>query len=109
MSGATVGLTIEEAVARASFGVPSARKSGRNQRWPYVPTVVTEDPETGTQSVSQIPKRAFATRKEAVTYAALHVKRCRERLAADLANPRMRALRRQFGVAESEVDPEVDW
>lgn len=55
--------TPAEAAAECDFGKPSARKSGRNPKWPYVPVIVSPTGRT-----TQIRMRAFATRAEAVAY-----------------------------------------
>ena len=89
----------ERTAAGADLGQPGARKSGRDPRWPYVPlvqytgTVVSPKP-----FVSQIPRRAFATRAQALAYAYDHIERHRAELARKLADPRYGALRQQYGL-----------
>lgn len=96
--------TPAEAAAAADLGTASARKSGRNPTWPYVPVIlhdVTDGP--GGRFIrtrqEQILKRAFATRDEAVACAEAVIARRRASLEAKLAKPNMRALRAQHGVA----------
>lgn len=83
---------IAAVVAAVDFGKASARKRGRDPRWPYVPVI--ED----SVGQSQILRRAFATRDEAVDYAQRHLDGLRESIAARLALPNMRALREQYGL-----------
>lgn len=86
---------IATAVEAAAFPTPTARKAGRDPRWPYVPVLVLP----GGRGVSQqILGKAFATRTEAVEYAAAVVEADRVSLAKQLADPRMRALREQHGL-----------
>lgn len=95
MAAMTTTLTTETAEAVAAtvdYGQPSARKTGRNPRWPYVPVLLH-----GHQQ-SQIMGKAFATRDEAIEYAASHVERLRSSLAAKLVDPRQRALREYHGL-----------
>ncbi len=94
---------IAAAVAAADFGTPSARKAGRNPRWPYQPVVVTTGIDGGTRTTI-IPKRAFATREEAVAFAARHIDAGRDSLARSLADPSCRALREQHGLPRDLTD-----
>lgn len=87
-------MNIEDAIQDYDFGTPNALKRGRNPRWPYVPIVI----RCGHQH--QLPCLAFATREEAIACAADHVARFRIGLKDQLATPRYRALRRQFGLPE---------
>ncbi len=90
---------IDDAVAAARFGRPTAAKRGRDPRWPYVPVVdfrYDDLPHGG--HTTQIRGLAYATREEAVEAARLHIERGREALAADLADPRHRALREHHGL-----------
>jgi hypothetical protein len=83
---------IEQAAAAADFGEPTARKAGRDTRWPYVPVLLVE----GRQA--QIRGLAYETRAEAVEAAERHITAARRTLAARLAEPRCRALREQYGL-----------
>lgn len=100
MSGAEL---IAAAVDAVDFGRPTAARRGRNPAYPWVPIIDHGPQATGvhTTRTVQIPARAFATRDEAVAYAADHIDRVRGALAADLANPRYRALRRAHGLPEA--------
>lgn len=80
------------AAATADYGTASARKTGRDSRWPYVPIVMHGDRQ------SQILGVAFATRAEALDFAERHVELQRNVLARQLAAPRFRALREQHGL-----------
>ena len=97
-----MGRTIEEAV-EACYGRTraTARKSGRNPGWPYVP-VVHHPPCIGLSAIDGrteiIRGRAFATRPEAVNYAQRVINARKAKMATDLAEPRMRAFRAQWGV-----------
>lgn len=96
---------IDAAVAARNFGVASARKAGRNSRWPYVPIV---DHRTGWNKAGhteQIRGLAYATRDEAVRAAQRTVDARREGYRAQLSQPRYRALRKQAGLPEEiEID-----
>lgn len=87
--------TAIEAAASASIGEPSARKTGRDPRWPYVP-VLASDGQT-----RQILGLAFKTREEAIQAATDHVEAWRADLLSKLVQARFRALRAQYGVDES--------
>jgi hypothetical protein len=88
---------IQAAAERADFGEPSARKGGRNPKWPHVPLVVTTE-DTGRQHEQQLKGVAFQTRQEAIDHARKHIENARKNLAKQLADPRMRALREQHGL-----------
>lgn len=88
---------IAEAVAAAEFGKASARKRGRNPSYPYVPVIELPSERYGT-STRQTLARAFVTRDVAVAYAEAEIERAKEKLAADLADPRKRALREWHGL-----------
>lgn len=83
------------AAAAADFGQPGARRTGRNPQWPYVPVILDPNVRSGQRQLLGV---AFATRDEAVAYAEGHILRLRHDLAGKLAQPRYRALRRQYGV-----------
>lgn len=85
-----------EAASAADMGAPSARKSGRDSRWPYVPVVLYTGELRPREE--QILGRAFATRSEAEGYAARTIDRRRLHLLRQLEQPRYRALRAQHGV-----------
>jgi hypothetical protein len=86
---------IAKAAALANFGVASAAKRGRNAKWPYVPIVIHND--CCRPTTVQIVGVAYATREEALARAQRHIDGCRSDLAKKLADPRMRALREQYG------------
>lgn len=94
---------IAAAAAAADFGTPSARKAGRNPRWPYLPMVVTTA-INGRPETTIIRKRAFATREEAVAFATRHIDSMRDSLARRLADPRERALREYYGLPRDLTD-----
>lgn len=89
---------IEQIVAAKDFGQASARKSGRNPAWPYVPVVIHTD-ECGRRSViNPVRGLAYATRAEAVERAERSIAFWRADLAEKLANPRHRAQRESYGL-----------
>jgi hypothetical protein len=90
-------VTPGEAAAGADLGTASARKTGRNPEWPYVPVIITD---IGRPSQGQILGRAFKTRAEAIAYAEAHIARARASLESKLAQPRFRALRAQYGITD---------
>lgn len=99
MTVVDIAAAIDQTVAEADFGRPSARKRGQDPRWPYVPVIE----HAGTASApkayqEQIRGFAFATRAEAVASAEAHIAAERLELARKLADPRMRALREQHGL-----------
>lgn len=83
---------IADAVAATDFGAPTARKTGRNPAWPYVPVVLHGDRQ------EQILGKAFATRPEAVAHATKVISHRRTVLARQLADLRYRALREAHGL-----------
>lgn len=87
---------VAEIVAALDLGKASARKGGRNPRWPYVPIIV--HPDRPLSPTSQIKGLAFATRGEAVDAAQAHLDRLRAKTAEDLLKPNMRALREHHGL-----------
>lgn len=106
MSATTLADQIAEVVAAVDFGSASARKGGRNPLWPHLPVIVHTDDSgvaLGAARQETLVKRAFATREEAVDYAARVIDMRRANLAERLAEPRMRALRRQHRLPE-EID-----
>jgi hypothetical protein len=93
-------MTIDEAVASHNFGRASAAKRGRNSQWPYVPIIDHGEQKIGVHRTrtEQIRAKAFATRGEAVDYAAKIIDARRITLARNLADPGYRALRSQYGL-----------
>lgn len=88
---------VDEAVAAADFGKPTARKAGHDARWPYVPVIDhrREDLPFG-GFTTQIRGKAFATRQEAVVQG--NIDNERDALRGRLLDPRHRALREQHGL-----------
>lgn len=99
----TTHRTPAEVAAATDFGSASARKTGRNPAWPYVPVVLEPADDAGRTFQRQIRARAFATRAEAVAYAERHIAQRRRDLEAKLADPRYRALRSFHGLP-AEMD-----
>jgi hypothetical protein len=96
---------IEAVVAEADFGTASARKGGRHPKWPYVPVIVYDDGRGDErQRTSQVIGRAYATRDEAVASAQRQIDHMRARLGVKLRNPRLRALREQYGLPRELAD-----
>lgn len=89
----TTQQNIEDAVAAAEWGKPSAAKRGRNPAFPYVPVVVYP---ARTANLAQ--GRAYSTREEAVAFCQKHIEHCKQITIARLAEPRNRALREQYGL-----------
>jgi hypothetical protein len=80
----------------------SAAKRGRNPKFPYVPIIDYGPQAQGVHRTrtEQIKNRAFETREEAVGYAERFLLHRAELLAAKLADPRHRALRKAHGLPE---------
>lgn len=95
-TAASLAPDIARIAAALDLGTASARKTGRDPRWPYVPVVAHTDSPRG--YVKQVMGLAYATRPEAIARAQAHIDALRRRLAGDLATPRMRALREQHGL-----------
>jgi hypothetical protein len=93
----TMQAQIDTIAANFPFGSPSAVKRGRFPQWPYV-ALITD--YMGQEGVTHNPmgRRAYATREEAVAAAGRYLNVLRAKLRADLADPRMRALREQYGL-----------
>lgn len=90
---------IEQKVSGADFGQPSARKTGRDPRWPYVPVIAhPATPSAPKPWQQQVLGKAYATRQEALAAAESHITAQRSALAHKLAEPRMRALREHYGL-----------
>lgn len=79
------------------FGRPSAVKRGRNPQWPYVPVILDYLGHPGATH-NPMRRRAYASRAEATEAAGQYIAAFRAKLRADLADPRMRALRQQYGL-----------
>lgn len=88
---------IDQIAKAFEFGKPSAVKRGRNPQWPYIALIVDY---AGHRGVTHNPmgRRAYATRDEAILAATSYLAMLRAKLRADLAEPRMRALREQHGL-----------
>lgn len=93
----TAAERIAAAVAAADFGTPTARKAGRDSRWPYVP-IIDHGESRPLSPTTQLRGLAYATRGEAVAAAERHVARARAQLAEHLGERRYRALREQHGL-----------
>ena len=87
---------IDAAVEAFQVGSPSAVKRGEFKEWPYV--AVIKGYLGRDASHNPMGRRAYATREEAVAAADRYIRTLREKLRADLAEPRMRALREQHGL-----------
>lgn len=94
---------IAAAAATADLGIAFAAKRGRNPKWPHVPVIKhTTGGPSGAGYTQQIKGKAFATRDEAVAYAAKCIDHHRTVLAEQLAMRGCRALREHYGL-EREV------
>lgn len=88
---------IARIVADLDLGTPTARKTGRDARWPYVPVIdYAGTPSSPKPHQEQVRGLAYATREEALAAAAHRIDRLRLDLAIKLADPRYRALREQY-------------
>lgn len=93
---------IDQAIEKADFGTASARKSGRNQRWPYVPVLLWLN-DVGEQHQTQLQGFAYETRDEAVAHVERYIVKQRESLRRLLSLPTHRALREHHGLPR-EID-----
>lgn len=100
MNDAELRAAADAAAAADDCGRPSAAKRGRNPKFPYVPIIDYGEQDTGSHvtKTRQILGKAFATRDEAVEYARVYIAASRRQLAAQLLEPRMRALREHYGM-----------
>ncbi len=97
----------DDVAATIELGSPSARKGGRDPRWPYVPVIVyAGTPESPKGYTGQVRGLAYATRDEAVDAAERSIVATRASLARKLADPRHRALREQYGLPRELDDVE---
>lgn len=101
----------DAAASDAAKSTPSAQKRGRNARWPYVPVILHADSgphaRAGGIRQEQILRKAFATRDEAINYAAEVIERRRADLERKLADPVQRALREWHGLPRELTDCEA--
>lgn len=89
---------IDAAALTADFGRPQAAKTGHRPEWPYVPVIERTIPRGRQTEI--IRGYAFATRDEALAFAAKHIEGLRAQLRRQLAEPRYRALRQAYGIPE---------
>lgn len=94
----TTNPNIQSAVEAVDFGEPTARKTGRNPQFPYVPVIIRPTDVPNVTRQEQLVGLAFRTRSEAIACAEGHILRERQLLAARLADPRFRALREAHGL-----------
>jgi hypothetical protein len=85
-----------------NFGKPRARKDGRNPAFPYVPIINYGRQLIGRSMTrtEQIRGKAFETPEQAAEYAGKIIEARKLDLAAKLADPRYRALRDKYGIAQ---------
>jgi len=86
--------TASEVAETIDLGTVTARKRGRNPRFPYVIVIDHGD------RTKQVLGSAFATAEEAVQNGRRILATQRADLARRLADPRNRALRRHYGLPE---------
>ena len=84
---------IEASVEAAEWGKPGAVKRGRNPAFPYVPVVIYP---TRTANLTQ--GKAYGTRDEAIAFCQKYIEHCKRVTILQLAEPRNRALRSQYGL-----------
>ena len=90
---------IADAVDAVEWPAPSARKSGRDHRWPYVPVLRYRTGGPGGAGYEkQLLGLAYATRIGALEAAERNVSIQRSHLAVQLAQPHKRALREHHGL-----------
>lgn len=87
---------IRQAVDTADFGTASARKTGRNPKWPHVPVLNFD--ERGAIREHQVLGLAYKTRTEAIEAAEKSIGASRARLVKDLAKRGHRPLREKYGL-----------
>ena len=75
------------------WGTPGAVKRGHNPAFPYLPIVIYSD-----RTTNPARRRAFATREEAVAFAAACIEQAKAVTAKNLAIPGFRGLREQYGL-----------
>ncbi|OUZ10276.1 hypothetical protein BHE97_07955 [Aeromicrobium sp. PE09-221] len=102
-----IGDQIDVVVAEYEFGSAPAVKRGRNPQWPYVPILKSID-EHGRASTRQVQGLAYATREEAVDRAERYIAEWREKMRADLANPRHRAWREHLGLPRDPLSTDSE-
>lgn len=95
-------LTIQAIVEAKDFGKPSAAKRGRNPAFPFVPVIDHGEQTQGVHRTrtEQIMGKAFPDREQAIAHAARVIEARKAKLVSDLAEPRMRALRKSYGLQE---------
>ena len=96
----TLNEQIEQVIAARDFGTPSARKLGRNTRFPFVP-IIHHKSDTRSSCggrTEQIRGYAFAIRAHAVDHAAKVIRRRQLHLAHMLRQRPMRALRAHYNL-----------
>jgi hypothetical protein len=94
----TLAEQIEKVITSRNWGKPSARKGGRNPKWPWVPIInYGEDWRSRTRTY-QPRGVAFETREQAVEYASKAIAGQMELYRRMLHCPRQRAMREQYGL-----------
>jgi hypothetical protein len=90
---------IARVVEALDLGTPSARKGGRNPKFPYVPVIDNRRPDLPHGgSTTQIKGLAYESREEAVEAASQHIESVRARIARQLGERPFRALRVAHGL-----------
>jgi hypothetical protein len=88
---------IEAIAASFPFGTPSAVKRGKFSEWPYIAVIKDYMGKSGATH-NPMGRSAYATREEAVAAAERHIAALRTHFRTNLADPRFRALRQQYGL-----------
>lgn len=99
---ASLATDIARIAADLDLGTATARKTGRDARWPYVPVIAHSDSPRG--HVTQIRGLAYATRTEAIEAGQAHLDALRAKIAVDLTRPSHRALRQHHGLPREVTD-----
>src|SRR5690348_15219242 len=96
---AELDAAIQRAIDRDHFGKPTARKGGRNPKWPYVPVVRrTTGGKGGGGYDQQLKGKASAPRPEAVDCARHKIELSYRALRSQLLKVGNRPLREQHGL-----------
>lgn len=95
-----VDAQVAAAVAAECFGRATARRSGRDPRWPWVAVIDHGTQATGVhaQYTETVRGKAFVDRDAAVACAERVIAARRAILAGKLLDARYRSLREQYGL-----------
>lgn len=89
------------------FGTATARKSGRNPKYPYVPIIRLASPLESLHQTTQIRGLAYATRQEAVDRAQRAINSHKAAHERKLVIPRLRTNREHWGFPRELIGAQV--